>query len=139
MMKTLLAVASAAALLGACSQAPPKPDRTPEASPDAASAPTIAGTPAAPAGAMALGLTVTQLENADIITPAGVDLGDVQRVDMDAAGAITGLIIEPEGEGGPHWVRVSLEGLTPRKEGDDYDLVSNMTLEQLKALPAWMP
>jgi len=67
------------------------------------------------------------------------DLGDVQRVDLDASGAVTGLIIEPAGEGGPRWVRIPLDGLTPRKEGDDYDLVSTMTLEQLKAMPAWMP
>ena len=140
MMKTLLAAASAAVLLAACSQPPTKPVRTPAAAPGAASPPTAAaGTPAAPAGAMSLGLTVAQLENADLITPAGVDLGDVQRVDMDASGVITGLIVEPEGEGGPRWVRVSLDGLTPRQEGDDYDLVSNMTLAQLKALPAWAP
>lgn len=139
MMKTVFAAASAAALLAACSQPPAKPDRTPEASPDAASAPTMAGAPAAAPGAMALGLTVAQLEDADLITPAGVDLGDVQRVDVDASGAVTGLIIEPAGEGGPHWVRIPLDGLTPRKEGEAYDLVSTMTLAQLKALPAWMP
>lgn len=139
MMKTLFAAASAAALLAACSQPPAKPDKTPEASPDAASAPTMAGAPAAAAGVMALGLTVAQLEDADIITPAGVDLGDVQRVDVDASGAVTGLIIEPAGEGGPRWVRIPLDGLTTRKEGDDYDLVSTMTLVQLKALPAWVP
>ena len=139
MMKTLFAAASAAALLAACSQPPAKPDKTPEASPDAASAPTMAGAPAAAPGAMALGLTVAQLEDADLITPAGVDLGDVQRVDVDASGVVTGLIIEPAGEGGPHWVRIPLDGLTPRKEGDAYDLVSTMTLAQLKALPAWVP
>ena len=139
MMKTLFAAASAAALLAACSQPPAKPDKTPEASPDAASAPTMAGAPAAAPGAMALGLTVAQLEDADLITPAGVDLGDVQRVDVDASGAVTGLIIEPAGEGGPRWVRIPLDGLTTRKEGDDYDLVSTMTLAQLKALPAWVP
>ncbi|MFS0711964.1 PRC-barrel domain-containing protein [Brevundimonas phoenicis] len=139
MMKTLFAAASAAALLAACSQPPAKPDKTPEASPDAASAPTMAGAPAAGAVVMALGLTVAQLEGADIITPAGVDLGDVQRVDVDASGAVTGLIIEPAGEGGPRWVRIPLDGLTTRKEGDDYDLVSTMTLAQLKALPAWVP
>ncbi|RSB47155.1 MULTISPECIES: PRC-barrel domain-containing protein [Brevundimonas] len=139
MMKTVFAAASAAALLAACSQPPAKPDRTPEASPDAASAPIMAGAPAAGAGAMALGLTVAQLEDADIITPAGVDLGDVQRVDVDASGAVSGLIIEPAGEGGPRWVRIPLDGLTTRKEGDDYDLVSTMTLAQLKALPAWVP
>ncbi len=139
MMRILLAAASAAALMAACSEAPPKPAKTPEASPDAASAPTMTHTAAPAASATALGLTVKQLEDADLITPAGIDLGDVQKVDVDASGAITGLIIEPAGEGGPRWVRISLDGLTPRKEGDDYDLVSNMTLEQLKAMPAWMP
>ncbi|MEN5052233.1 MULTISPECIES: hypothetical protein [Brevundimonas] len=139
MMRILLAAASAAALMAACSEAPPKPAKTPEASPDAASAPRMTHTAAPAAGATALGLTVKQLEDADLITPAGIDLGDVQKVDVDASGAITGLIIEPAGEGGPRWVRISLDGLTPRKEGDDYDLVSDMTLEQLKAMPAWMP
>ena len=135
----MIAVLIPALFLAACSQPPAKPDKTPEASPDAASAPTMAGAPAAGAGAMALGLTVAQLEDADIITPAGVDLGDVQRVDVDASGVVTGLIIEPAGEGGPRWVRIPLDGLTTRKEGDDYDLVSTMTLAQLKALPAWVP
>src|SRR5690606_6070572 len=130
---------SAAALMAACSEAPPKPAKTPEASPDAASAPRMTHTAAPAAGATALALTVKQLEDADLITPAGAGLGDVQKVDVDASGAITGLIIEPAGEGGPRWVRISLDGLTPRKEGDDYDLVSDMTLEQLKAMPAWMP
>lgn len=139
MTRIWLAAASALALMAACSEAPSKPTKTPEASPDAASAPTMTNTPVAPAGATALGLTVKQLEDADLITPAGVDLGDVQRVDVDASGAVTGLIIEPAGEGGPRWVRISLDGLTPRKEGDDYDLVANMTLEQLKAMPALMP
>lgn len=139
MMRILLAAASAAALMAACSEAPPKPTKTSEASPDAASAPTMTHTAAPAAGATALGLTVKQLEDADLITPAGIDLGDVQKVDVDASGAITGLIIEPAGEGGPRWVRISLDGLKPRKEGDGYDLVSDMTLEQLKAMPAWMP
>ncbi len=139
MTKIWLAAASALALMAACSEAPSKPTKTPEASPDAASAPTMTPTPAPAASATALGLTVKQLEDADLITPAGVDLGDVQKVDVDASGAVTGLIIEPAGQGGPRWVRISLDGLTPRKEGDDYDLVADMTLAQLKAMPAWTP
>lgn len=132
MMRSLFVAASAAALLSACSQqAPDKPSQsTPEAALDAASAPVAAPT--------ALGLTVAQLEAADIISPTGVDLGDVQRVDVDASGAVTGLIVEPKGDG-PRWVRIPLEGLTTRKEGDDFDLVADMTLEQLKAMPAWVP
>lgn len=136
MMRSLFVAASAAALLSACSQqAPDKPSQsTPEAALDAASAP-VAGPASSPT---ALGLTVAQLEAADIISPTGVDLGDVQRVDVDASGAVTGLIVEPKGDG-PRWVRIPLEGLTTRKEGDDFDLVADMTLEQLKAMPAWVP
>lgn len=129
MMRTLFAAASAAALLAACSPAP-SAENPDEATSDAASA---------PAGPTALGLTEAQLEGADIITPRGVDLGEVQRVDVDSSGVITGLIVEPKGEGGPRWVRIPLDGLTPVKEGADYDLEANMTLEQLKAMPAWAP
>ncbi len=64
MMRILLAAASAAVLMAACSEAPPKPTKTPEASPDAASAPTMTHTAAPAAGATALGLTVKQLEDA---------------------------------------------------------------------------
>ena len=138
-MRILFVAACAAALTAACSEAPPKPAETPEASPDAASAPTLTTAPVAATGATALGLTVAQLEKADLVTPAGADLGDVQNVDIDASGAITGLIVEPEGEGGPRWVRIPLEGLTVRRDGNDHDLVTTMTLEQLKAMPAWMP
>jgi hypothetical protein len=138
MKRTVFAPAVVAAVaLAACSPAPSKPTQTPEASPDAASAPIMTHTPAAATGAMALGLTIAQLESADLVSPSGADLGDVERVDVDAAGAITGLIIEPEGETGPRRVRIPLDGLTTRKDGDGYDLVSSTTLEQLKAMPAW--
>jgi hypothetical protein len=137
MMRILLAAVSATALTVACSPAP-GPAETPEAAPDAASAPATVDTPAAPAGAMALGLTTAQLEAADLVSPTGVDLGDVERVDVDGSGRITGLIIEPSGDG-QRWVRLSLDGLTTRADGDDHDVVADLTLEQLKAMPAWAP
>ncbi|MNJ28843.1 hypothetical protein D3C77_233940 [compost metagenome] len=137
MMRSLLAAASVAALAVACSPAP-KQAETPEAAPDAASAPPPVDTPVAPAAAMALGLTTAQLEDADLVSPAGLDLGDVARVDVDGSGRITGLIIEPSGEG-QRWVRLPLAGLTTRADGDDHDVVADLTLEQLKAMPAWAP
>lgn len=134
MMRAFLTAAAVTALLAACSQ----PASTPEARPDAASAPAPNDTPDTPHGAMALGLTTMQLEDADLVSPTGVDLGDVERVDVDGAGRITGLIIAPSGEG-QRWVRLSLEGLTARADGDDHDVVADLTLEQLKAMPAWTP
>jgi outer membrane receptor protein involved in Fe transport len=138
MMRTLFAAASAAALLAACSQPAPAPDKTPEAAPDAASAPSAHDTPSTPSSATALGLTATQLEKADLVSVSGADLGDIERVDVNGAGMITGLIVAPDGAG-QGWVRLPLDGLTVKADGDDHDVVANLTLEQLRAMPAWAP
>lgn len=139
MMRSLLIAASGAALLVACSQQPSSKTETEPARSEApASMPSPVATPAAPAGAMAWGLTAAQLEEADLVSPTGADLGDVQRVDVDGAGVITGLIIEPTGAG-ERWVRLSLDGLKTKADGDGHDIVADMTLEQLKAMPAWTP
>lgn len=137
MMRTLLAAASAAALMAACSPAPRQAE-TPEAAPDAASAPAPADTPVAPTGAMALGLTATQLENAALAAPDGTGLGDIQRVDVNGAGQIIGLVVAPIGAG-ERWVRLPLDGLTVKTIDQDHLVVADMTLEQLKAMPAWAP
>lgn len=137
MMRTLLAAASVAALVAACSPAPKRAE-TPEAAPDAASAPAPADTPVAPTGAMALGLTATQLENAGLAAPDGAGLGDIQRVEVNGAGEITGLVVEPLGVG-ERWVRLPLKGLTVKTIGDDHLVVADMTLDQLKAMPPWTP
>ncbi|WP_162938846.1 hypothetical protein [Brevundimonas naejangsanensis] len=135
MMRSLLAAASVTVLMAACSPAPRQAE-TPEAAPDAASAP--ADTPVAPTGAMALGLTATQLENAALAAPDGTGLGDIQRVDVNGAGQITGLVVAPIGAG-ERWVRLPLEGLTVKTIGQDHLVVADLTLDQLKAMPAWAP
>ncbi|AYG95256.1 hypothetical protein D8I30_08745 [Brevundimonas naejangsanensis] len=131
----MLAAASVTVLMAACSPAPRQAE-TPEAAPDAASAP--ADTPVAPTGAMALGLTATQLENAALAAPDGTGLGDIQRVDVNGAGQITGLVVAPIGAG-ERWVRLPLEGLTVKTIGQDHLVVADLTLDQLKAMPAWAP
>ena len=135
MNRSLIAVASLAVLLAACSEQKKEP--APPAEPAAvAPAPSVASpTRDEP---MALGLTVAQLEDADLLAVNGSDLGDVERVDVDSAGKVTGLIIAPTGPG-ERWVRLPLTGLTIKKDGDDHDVVTTMTWEEVKALPAWAP
>src|SRR5437868_13750008 len=108
MNRSLIAVASLAALLAACSQQ--KKEAAPAAEPaPAAATPATAGlTRDEP---VALGLTVAQLEDADLLAANGSDLGDVERVDVDSAGKVTGLIVAPTGPG-ERWVRLPLAGLT---------------------------
>lgn len=137
MNRSLIAAASLAALLAACSEQKKEP--APVAEP-AVVAPTPA---AATAGVtrnepMALGLTAAQFEDADLMSATGVDLGDVERVDVDSMGKATGLIIAPTGPG-ERWVRLPLTGLTIKADGDDHDVITTLTLEEVKALPAWAP
>ncbi len=135
MTRSLFIVAAATALLAACSQQKEEA-APPAAEPNAAPAPGAAGlTRHEP---MALGLTVAQLEEADLLSSNGSDLGDVERVDVDSAGKVTGLIVAPTGPG-ERWVRLPLTGLTVKTDGDDHEVVTTMTWEELKALPAWAP
>lgn len=134
-MRSLFAAGSAAVLLAACSP-PSAPKKAPEA--PAAATPDTPDTPEAPHVAMALGLTATQLESAGLAAPDGTGLGDIQRVEVNGAGEITGLVVEPLGVG-ERWVRVPLKGLTVKTIGEDHLVVADMTLEQLKAMPPWTP
>jgi hypothetical protein len=84
---------------------------------------------------VALGLTETQLLDADLVTADGTDLGDVEQVRRDGAGAVEGLLVEVEGSNPERYVLVPLDGLTTRAEGDDTDLQATMTAEDLAALP----
>ena len=134
MNRSLIAVASFAALMAACSDQKKEP--APVVEPPAAAMPATAGlTTDEP---VALGLTVAQLEDADLLAVNGSDLGDVERVDVDSAGKVTGLIVAPTGPG-ERWVRLPLTGLTIKQDGDDHDVVTTLTWEEVKALPAWAP
>jgi len=83
----------------------------------------------------ALGLTEAQLLEADLIAADGTDLGDVQQVRRDAAGAVEGLLVEVEDSDPDRYVVVPVDGLTPKTVGDDIDLSTTMTAAELKALP----
>lgn len=110
-------------------------------SPGAAPAPvseTVANT-AATSAAVALGMTRQQLEDADLVGPAPnhVKLGEVETLVLDGAGQVTHLVIDVEGSDTD--VVAPLTGVTSLRRGDDVDLTTQWTAEQLRALPAWTP
>lgn len=133
MNRSLMIAAAATALLAACSQQ--------KENPPAAAAPASAS-PAAPSVAqdepMVLGVRSAQLEGANLLSSDGSDVGDVEKVDVNSEGKATGLIVAPTGVG-ERWVRLPLDGLTVKALGDDHVVVTALTLDQVKALPAWAP
>ena len=91
---------------------------------------------AAAGGAIAaLGLTETQLLDADLVAADGTDLGDVEQVRRDASGAVSGLLVEVEDSNPDRYVVVPLTGLTTVVRRDDTDLQATMTAADLAALP----
>ena len=116
--------------LAACGE-----DRTSESAPasgDGTQAVVQAGSdqPIAP-----LGLTSNQLDDAEILDQAGVEIADVERVVVDSSGQVTGLIVEVEDSDPDRFVTIPLDGLTKVEEGDDVDLRSSLTREALMAMP----
>ena len=87
--------------------------------------------------ALALGLTRDELEDADLLTPEPdfTDLGDVETLVLDAAGQVTGLVIDLEGVDKD--VVVPISDVTSLRRNDDVDLTTTMTAAQLQALPAY--
>jgi len=84
----------------------------------------------------ALGLTEAQLRDADLIDAAGLDLGDVEDVVRGSDGAINGLLVEIEDTNPDRYVQIPLDGLEAVQRGDDIDLRTTATRENLLALPA---
>jgi len=83
----------------------------------------------------ALGLTELQLLDADVFGAAGVELGDVQRIMRDASGQVTGLLVEIEDSNPDRYVELPLEGMTVTQRGDDTDISTTLTRDQLIAMP----
>lgn len=93
---------------------------------------------AATNAALAFGMTRHQLEDADLYSRANVDLGDVETLVLDAAGALTHLVVELEGPGDMKVV-VPVADVGPIDRNGHKDLVTDLTPGQLQALPAWTP
>ena len=85
----------------------------------------------------ALGLTERQLLDAELVAPDGTELGDVEQVRRDAAGAVTGLLVEIEDSEPDRYVEVPLDGLSVTEWGvlSDANLRTDMTAQDLAAMP----
>ncbi len=84
---------------------------------------------------VALGMTEAQLLDADLVSADGADLGDVEMVRRGADGSVSGLVIELDDTNPDRWVEVPMDGLTSVTNGDDMDVQTSMTAEDLAALP----
>jgi hypothetical protein len=133
MTKTAFALLPALALtLAACeSQA----EKEADAIEDAVEQQADASAMAAGTAIAALGMTEAQLLDADLVTPTGEDLGDVEQVRRGADGMVEGLVVELDDTDPDRWVMVPIAGLTARADGNDMDVQTSMTAAELAALP----
>lgn len=136
MRLAFISLAAPIALLGACSDNDASrtqvvTDEPTAATPAGANASTTTSAPV-----VALGLTMDQLGDADILDASGVEIAEVERVVTDASGTVTGLLVEIEDSDPDRYVTIPLEGLTVVQDGDDQDLRGNLTRQQLLGMPA---
>lgn len=87
------------------------------------------------AGAGALGLNESQLLDAELIGPNNTELGEVESLAWSANGEVDRLLIEIDDTSPNRYVHVPISDLTPLTRGDDTDLSTEMTREELVALP----
>ena len=85
----------------------------------------------------ALGLTERQLLDAELVASDGTELGDVEQVRRDSAGAVTGLLVEVEDSEPDRYVEVPLDGLSVTEGGvlSDANLQTGMTAQDLASMP----
>lgn len=81
-------------------------------------------------------MTEQQLLDADLVDASGVELGSVEQVMRDASGKPDRLLIEVEDSNPDRYVAVSFEGLSPLRRGNDTDLSSALTKDEINTLPA---
>lgn len=137
-MNRLILSALSLTLLGAaaCSDSEPEAvQAAPGAAPTAVS--DTAAQTAATTTALALGMTREELEDADLVSPepAFTDLGDVETLVLNAAGEVTGMVIDLEGVDTD--VVVPIADVSSVRRQDDVDLSTTLTQAQLQALPAY--
>ena len=130
---TLAALAAGCAMIAACGDSPAEQEA--DRMEDQMEMQADQSAAAAGMEEAALGMTETQLLDADLVTADGTDLGDVEMVRRGGDGAVTGLVVELEDTEPDRWVEVPMDGLTAVTNGDDMDIQTSMTAEDLAALP----
>ena len=83
----------------------------------------------------ALGLSEAQLLNADVVDGDGKELGDVAQVLRGPDGKVDRLLVEIEDGNPDRYVHVPVLGLKPIASGNDTDLATKMTMNEMKSLP----
>jgi sporulation protein YlmC with PRC-barrel domain len=148
----MLAAVSAAALLTAgaaiaqttppaAPEAPVMPQTTP--APDAAAPAVTAPETAAPAEVVQEtdplgGMTAEELVGRSVVDTAGNSVGEVNDLMLDAENKVASVMIDVGGFLGIGERTVALEASSLTvQEGEDGDLVTSMTKEQIEALPAY--
>ena len=98
----------------------------------------VADNSAAMAGSniVALGMTERQILDAELVDALNTEFADVVAIVRGANGAPEKLLVEVEDSNPDRFVHVPIEGLKPKQDGDDWDLVTTMTKAELDALPA---
>ncbi|MBA4802609.1 MAG: hypothetical protein H2040_12180 [Euryhalocaulis sp.] len=93
-----------------------------------------------------LGVTAGQIEDADLINPAGDELGEVEAVLVDQSGAVVSVLVELEDDflDAERVVELPLAGLVAQEDDDffeiwddEIDLVTEMSVTELNTLPSW--
>lgn len=118
-MTRLFGATLIAAVLAGCSDGVPAPAQVAANGAAMMPAPPASVPPTATGKGTALGLTVAQLEEAELVDAAGRALGAVDRVEIDSDGEVAGLIVELDGD---RLVRVPLEGLTTVQDGGGWNV-----------------
>lgn len=137
MKRTFVAVAALGFTLAACNNA--DSTTTPTDPSTSTSMPIPEPIPPEAGGVVALGMTEAQLLDADLKDAAGKDLGDVEGLVRDAAGAVTHLVVKVDNTTPERLVQVPVTGLQMVQNGDDRDIGSTLTHAQLIALPTAAP
>ena len=128
-MKTMLVTLAPALLLAGCG------DNAKEGAAERVQAAAEANAAAAGPTPVALGLSEAQLVDADLVGPGTVELGDIKSLVRTSSGAVEGFLVEIEGSNPDRYVQVPLAGLTVVTRGNDQDVATTMTKQQLDALP----
>lgn len=136
----ILVAGSAALALAACDnrtddvvQAPVSGGATQEVTEDRAD---IATSQAA----LALGMSRSELEGADIVNAAGDDLGDVESLVIDAGGNVTHLVVDVDVPGDDVKVLLPIDQAQAHVgTNGDKDLRTTLTSQDLVALPKYQP
>lgn len=87
--------------------------------------------------AVAMGMTRSQLEDADLFSPTRVKLGEVESIVLGPDGQATHLVIDLENSDLD--VLVPIGDVRSVNHEGDVDVTTDLTAEQLRALPQHSP